>query len=173
MSYIIIFITLFALLHFGYEGIVAPILKLKYRHKLFTLRDKLHNIKLQDNENSDVIELIESGVEGFLDRMDELTFSQLSRAKKIYEEDKEAHSKIMQIESTISNCKNEELKMIDKQLMRIAKKILMINSGGWLFYIIPIALVAIPITKIKNYIKNSLKDFIFMPHPTESLFAFK
>lgn len=174
MEYLVITTIILAVWHYMYEGMIAPTLRLKYKHKLFELRDELHEVKLIDKENKKVLFIIEDGINHMIDRMDTLTLSSIWKAKKIYENIPEVKQEIEILRSAINQCDNSSLKGIDKRLNKIGRKILRVNSGGLTLYLIPIYIgfyiIATFISSVYEWMKNmkdllvyGVTDYAFIP----------
>lgn len=159
MSYLILTITFVAIAHFVYESMIAPILRLKYRHKLFILRDQLHAIKLEDKQNKKALQVLDRAVNSFLERMNNLTISRIAELERIYKDNEAVKKNVDDMEQLFKNCSNSEIVEIDKKLQTIATKIFIVNSGGWAIYIIPVVVVAL----IQEKVTQGLKDFIWIP----------
>ncbi len=167
MEIFIIIVFSIAIWHFIYESLIAPNLRLKIRHDLFVERDKLYAIKISDDINEvdkKAIEIIDQNIKFMKVRMSEITLNSLIQFKKLYESDEKLRSKIDNIELKINSSKNTNIKKIDKKLSRIATNAFLINSGGWLMYLLPFAIVKAMLTDLIQSAKRISREITIIPN---------
>lgn len=167
MEIFIIIVFSMASWHFIYESLIAPNLRLKIRHDLFIERDKLYAIKISaDTQTVDktAIEIIDQNIKFMKVRMPEITLHSLVQFKKLYESDEKLRSKIDSIELKISSAENNDIKNIDKKLNRIATNAFLVNSGGWLIYILPLAILKAMLTDLIQSAKQISREITIIPN---------
>lgn len=167
MEIFIIIAFSMAIWHFTYESLIAPNLRLKMRHDLFIERDKLYNIKISEDTKAvdkAAIDIIDQNIKFMKVRMSEITIHSLMQFKKLYESDEKLRSKIDNIELKISSSENSDIKSIDKKLNRIATNALLINSGGWLVYLLPFAILKAMLSDLINGIKQISREITIIPN---------
>lgn len=171
MDIFIIFIILLSVIHFIYEAIIAPTLRLNIRHQLFVLRDRSHEIIVADkliNEDEKAIKLINRYINTAIDRMQYLNLYTIYKIDKKVKGDNKMKEKVKKTKISIENAKDQEIKNIDKELNKLTGKILLVNLGAWLIYLIPVLLIILFVSKlsitIKSFIKNLVQELIFLPN---------
>ncbi|GAA5084313.1 hypothetical protein GCM10023210_04010 [Chryseobacterium ginsengisoli] len=115
--------------------------RMEIRYKLFETRDKLRNFKLEnidacDNETFDLLDEYASKT---INMLPLYNFSNLYYASKV-KRDEKLSSEISKHTELIKNSKFDELRKIDKDITRAAVKSLLVNSGGWIYIIVPIVI---------------------------------
>lgn len=151
MYYCIVILTVVAILHFVYESIVAPSLRLELRFELFRLRDEVELLKigslraeLQDSINSLICLLF---------RFDPVTVRAISE-----EIDRDAGLK-QRVEARsriLDDCVLPEVLAIRNRQLRIATKALAVNGGPMLVWLALPAWFFAGYNAVRNKIKNSL-----------------
>lgn len=167
MEIFIIIVFSIATWHFIYESLIAPNLRLKIRHDLFVERDKLYAIKISESTkevDKKLIEIIDQNIKFMKVRMSEITLNNLIQFKKLYESDEKLRSKIDNLELKINSSENTDIKNIDKKLSRIATNAFLINSGGWLMYLLPFAIVKAMLTDLIQSAKRISREITIIPN---------
>lgn len=167
MEIFIIIVFSMAIWHFVYENLIAPNLRLKIRHDLFVERDKLYAMKISaDTKGVDkkVIEIMDKNIHFMKVRMSELTLNSLFQFKKLYESDEKLREKIDNIELTINSSENNDIKNIDKKLSRIAMNALLINSAGWLIYLLPLIVIKVILADLIQSAKRISREITIIPN---------
>lgn len=156
LSYIFIAMIFLAWIHFIYNGIILPSIRMHLRNNLFALRDRLREMKIKKefSNESKVVELLHDGINNVLDR---LPFFTIETVLKLRENLKAEQSLIKEINSRLSmieNCKNVELKEIYKKTNMTLLYSFLANSGGLLLWIFPVFFVIYWISQIKVYVSD-------------------
>ncbi|MEW5800263.1 MAG: hypothetical protein AB1728_14790 [Bacteroidota bacterium] len=158
LFYVLFFLTI---LHFIYEGIILPSLRLKIRFNLFALRDKLRKLKstygkdLSDEVFLDLQESINNTIR-FLPRISiELIFEATKELKENPKLIQEAEKKIKLIES----CGVQEAINIQKESFDLFKLCIGFNTLALFIYLIPLA---VTLTLLKGSI-NIVNKIQFIP----------
>lgn len=132
-----------AIIHFVYEGIIAPSVRLELRYEAFKMRDKLRKLKIEhgDQVNDELFQILQRSLNNEIALLHRATISSFYHASKALRGSKRAQEEIERIEQLVSECQLEEVHEIrEKGVLNIAFAFV-VNSGGWLIYILPIALV--------------------------------
>lgn len=163
MSFILIAMVLLAICHFIYEGIIAPSLRLKLRFKLFALRDELRSLKvdhkhqlrekhfeyLQDSINSSI---------AMLPRFDIWTMITIIRK---LESDKELGAKAQERRKILDDCNIPDITRIREKSVGAAMEALLVNSGMWLFLLVPVIVIFV----LYKTVTNKIKSIVVLPKP--------
>lgn len=143
-----------AIFHFFWEGIIAPSVRMEIRYKLFKMRDSIRMLKMQYGEEFDD-ELFYS-----LQRMLNHQIALLHHATimdfyRIYKntDPHKLEINVERQEKLIQDCPISEVQEIWKKTIATALLALIVNSGGWLVYIIPPILLVIGYSSIKRCVK--------------------
>lgn len=145
MATSIIIIAFLAMFHFIYESILAPTFRLKIRHELFILRDKLHIIKLCDiskNDRESII-IIESAINNMLNRMPQMTLTNVVLMRQYYRKDNSLKEQVDGMNIKIDKSENKDIKKIDKTLTRMATRAMIVNMGASFIYLFPLYLILV------------------------------
>lgn len=140
MVYLIGVILVLSLWHFVYEGILAPSYRLHLRNELFSLRDELRKLKIEGHvteADAKVFEFVHAGINAFLGRLPELTFSAQQHARHELQNNENWREKVEKRLELINACQNEEVRSIFERACSTAAKAFLINSGGWIVYVVP------------------------------------
>lgn len=161
MTTIFIVLIIFAIFHFIYESILLPSFRLELRYKLFELRDELRNIKSEKNSkvSDDVFYLLEGTVCTVINRLPFFSLSARMDAFKEYESNKSFQNRVEKRKNILESCQDDRIKKINKELIDIATVAFILNSGGWIYIVIPFLLLVFAfafITKSIRSVKNML-----------------
>ena len=130
-------------LHFVYEGILVPSLRLKIRYDLFALRDHVRwrEIQVAGDIDHRVFAYLESHLSAgiaLIPRVNAWSMFAFSRDIRGRRKAKELHGQHMDF---IVKAGDQELVRIDKAISLLLFRALLVNSGAWFFYLLPIPLV--------------------------------
>lgn len=163
MEILFFIVFLLAFYHFIWEGIILPNKRLSFRYDLFTLRDELVNLKINNPEklDDDVFDLLFNRINVSINRLPYLTISSAWRAQIEYHSSEKFKNEFNKKRQLIVNSKIESIKRIEKDLIAIGTKAFFVNSGGWIYLLVPIMLLSSAISKLlgtANFILNKLQN---------------
>lgn len=131
LFYILLFLAIW---HFFYESVVAASLRQGYRYDFFELRDKLRNLKI-NNELSEkdekIFTLLDNSICNMIDAMSIISLGNYFRLKKAIEKNEKVKSSIERTTNFIETADHKELLALDKEIQKLGSKVLVINNGGW------------------------------------------
>lgn len=166
MVILLLIISALAIVHFIYQGIMLPSIRLALRYRVFELRDKLRKLAINNNVGLDTkaYEYMQEAINvttTFLYRFDLKLALDVHQAFKqnpsLYELAENRHM-------IIKSCKSQELHRIDSSLKRILALVLLANSGGFIFFLIPLLLlisaVLSAIHQFKKQVWDRVRDFV-------------
>ena len=141
MEYVLFVLTLIAFVHFVYEGIVAPSLRMECRNQLFTQRDALRRLRIERHPESEkaAYEIIHGSINAYLTALSGVTLHymwRLRRGIRTHKWEKETESRL----HALQEC-GPELEIIGEEFGRILNRAFLVNSLAWAFYIVPVAAV--------------------------------
>lgn len=167
MYYCIVILIAIAILHFVYESIIAPSLRLELRFDLFKLRDEVRLLKI---ENSDVASEASEFVERhfcelqdsinslifILSRFDLVTVCAISEA---IDRDVELKQRVEARARMLDDCLLPKVLAIRSKQLRIATKALAVNSGPMLLWL------ALPVSLFVGYqaVRSKIKSSLTVP----------
>jgi hypothetical protein len=145
MEYIILIFVLLAMLHFWYEAIIAPSERLRVRFRLFELRDEARRLKISyGNKLEDRhFHYLQEAINGLIRNVEHIDLGLLVSVKKKTLTDKQFKARVEANAKILEDCNVPEAVEIRKKAHKLIAQSLTINSGGWMFYIIPVALAAL------------------------------
>ena len=153
MEIVLLIILILSILHFIYEGIIAPTLRVYQRNKLFTLRDQLRNINCTQLKGNDkyAYEYIEKGLSNSIFNLSKLNLYSFSRYIGKFENDLNLQKEIAARSEKIKESSIEDLKYIYDEAGKITFDTICINSGAWFFYLVPILFSVLFLLKKREY----------------------
>ena len=149
-------------LHFIFEGIILPSIRQNMRNKLFALRDRLRMEFINGLEKHDIeaFNLIHEAINMFVNRLPLLNINVMVEVESAIRHDQKLKESVERRSNIMTSCKNENIKIISKELNKIIIESFVLNAGGWLIYILPLA-VAMGLWK---RIIGDCKKLIAVPH---------
>src|SRR6266542_6528845 len=153
MIYAISILFWLAILHFIYEGIILPSIRLNLRYKLFVLRDELRS--LRHDKGGDISTEIYNAQEVIINNaISVLPYVDFIRIAAAREAGPELKKKAEERESLINSCNVKEVKDIYSKTMHIVFCAFISNIGSWFIYIVPVAIVVGFFQKIFSLVKD-------------------
>ena len=145
IAFLIVVLFTLALYHWAYESAIAPSLRLGARYKLFALRDELRSFSAQRGIQLDhaAIRLLEESINSSIEYMREINFGLALAFKRRCTSDESFRKRVERRYSVIESCRDPEFQAFRKRYEYIFGKITMINTGGWLIYVVPIAVIIV------------------------------
>lgn len=157
LSYLLTALFVLSILHFVYESIIVPSQRMAIRDELFQIRDQLRNNYSEYNsDDRKAFDILHN--RGINHCLNNLSLYTLLTQIKIYIALERNQELKEELESQVKTVKNASHSMIHDSFNKYSKlveKAHMLNSGGWFFYLIPIALFAVFAQQIKSFVVNS------------------
>jgi hypothetical protein len=147
-----------ALLHFVYEGILAPSFRLHLRFRLFALRDELRRIKVVKGETLDgnVFAYVQEKINVGLKVLSRTDIELVWRTHMLINENPALANRIERRIRLVRDCPLDEIISIDRQVGRVAIMAFTVNSGMWAIYVVPLILAAICLRGLVVTVKKLL-----------------
>jgi|ERR1035441_4210233 hypothetical protein len=137
---IFLFACVYALLHFIWEGILAPSLRHNIRLDLFALRDNLRRLKINNPElPNDAFNTVQDGLNGAIKHLSDIDIPLLVYCDSIVKRDAKLKEVVEKRRDVVLSANSKELIEIAGQIRQKIEHASRINSGGWYLYIIPAA----------------------------------
>ena len=161
MEIIIFVLILLSFFHFIYESILLPSFRLRLRYKLFSLRDDLRHIKIENDQkiNDKIFSFLQSSINNVINSLHLINFQMLYMLTKAVKKDESLSRKVEDINKELENCNSNSILRIRYKLSKYFAFALIINSGGWFIYLFPFFLVLL----LSNYLKMLIKNVVFVP----------
>lgn len=155
MEYLILLFALLAILHFVYEGILAPSYRLEYAYQVFRLRDQLRMLKIERGREfpEKQFQIMQDSMNGILRNIELIDIVMLRECQKKIAEDKEFRARVEERLKVLEACQLDEVKAIRDRSARIVERVLSVNNGAWGFYLLPIGVAFICYQKTAQMVK--------------------
>ena len=156
MALLFVILAALAFTHFLYEGILAPSLRFELRLKLFALRDELRDLKLKlgDDLSDEVFRDLQNSINGAVMRLNQIDLGLLKTAREAFERDEKLRRRVERRIAMLEACPIEEVRIIRSRHFQLLDYALLINSGGWIPYLIPIVFGFIFADNAKTLVKT-------------------
>ncbi|WP_337264354.1 MULTISPECIES: hypothetical protein [unclassified Serratia (in: enterobacteria)] len=130
----------FAVLHFIYERIVQPSLRLHFRNELFKVRDCVRNEIIEGKLGKDLAaaNLMHEGLNNTINRLHMLTLGNKWRAQQRFETDKVMRATVLEQSAILYRIENEALKKSLRRTVKIMDYVLISNNGLFMIYSFPL-----------------------------------
>ncbi len=154
-----------AVLHFIYEGIIAPSIRLNLRYKLFSIRDDLRRLRIVHGENieKELFHNLQSSINNAISLLNRVDLILMVKVHMALEKDKALSEDLKKRMKLLDNCPIEEVKEAKAATNRIVGYALLANTGMWVLYLLPIAIICSFIEKLTNSLKLLIREIICMP----------
>jgi hypothetical protein len=144
LAFLVIVAGLYCVLHFIWESIIAPSVRLTIRFELFALRDRLRSLKIAQKElTDDAFHSVEDGIHSALHVLYDIDLPLLLHIKSAINKDDKLQERIKRRQAVVSESGCDELHEIMNKVQAIVEKTAVINTGWLILYIFPIGFVAI------------------------------
>jgi hypothetical protein len=165
MGTLTVILFVLAMWHFVYESLLLPTIRLKYRYKLFELRDQLRRLSIKNDPeiNKDVLGLVDHAISTSISRLPFLSITLLFSAKKTVLSNEALRKKVEKQLDDIKACKSREVQDIFDLTTKYSGSVVIANSGGWIPYLMAIlipVLFVLTVFKLTNMIKKSLRKYV-------------
>jgi len=159
MSVILIAFGVLAFVHWIYEDVVAPSLRDWLRYQFFELRDELRMLISRGDAgiSEDLGHFLQGSLNNTLKHMHILDLSFVLKARKIAKGT--VNSTIAAKEALLTQCENEQIQSMRKRQLDLIGYALMINSGGWIIYLVPVLVLPF----VFEQVKQETKQMLYMP----------
>lgn len=139
-----------AAVHFIYERILLPSVRLQYRNRLFELRDTVRNQIINHSSDDDLkaAQLIHEALNNAINRLHLMTLPNRVRAQRRLSANPEIQARIRREVELFNRCSNGVLNSAIQQSVEVLEKVLFFNSLMLLIYTFPIFLTIKLVAKV-------------------------
>ena len=138
MSTIIIALAALALFHYIYEVMFAPYFRMRIRNRLFTHRDQLRMLKINDQIDARSFRQLQASINLALAIQHKFTFIDLYLHHKKWKEDKQYQKKLTKRAEYLASHINDTSKPVYEGLIQCLLAAMVVNSAGWVPYLLPV-----------------------------------
>jgi hypothetical protein len=141
LVYMFLLAGLYSLLHFIWEGIIAPSMRQSIRIDLFVLRDELRRLKINKPGMSlDAFNAVQDGLNSAICHLNGIDDPFLIYCDTMVRRDPKLKECVEKRQELVRSAKSAELLKIAGQIRVKVETAARINSGGVYLYLVPIAL---------------------------------
>lgn len=158
MAALLFILIILAVFHFLYESIFLPNHRLKLRYDLFTLRDELRDLKinLQGGINDKLFGIVDSSISNTIKYLPQINISLILKVEKIIETNEMVKKHVERRMEFVNTCDIPEVTKILARTSNIGLKALLLNTGGWFIYLIPIVILILAFKWLKDIIVQTI-----------------
>jgi hypothetical protein len=144
-----------AMLHFIYEGIVAPAIRISLDHRLFELRDELRCIKIdRGGEFSDeAYEIVDDGINMYIGRVGLVTASFIAWIR-FQLQDENLRSQVKARAKVLEQANIPEISNIAIRATRVIENALACNSLPLIVVVLPFVLAMLVSSHLHRFVKR-------------------
>lgn len=150
-----------AILHFIYERIVLPSVRLHYRNELFKIRDTVRNEMISGVEGKDVeiAKLVHDGLNNTINRLHYLTLGNKVRAQMKFENNESMRNHVKKHVDLMMSSENETLKTALNDTVCVMDKVLLFNNLFFFIYMLPIVAVVLVVSSVVSAVKTVVRTY--------------
>jgi len=159
ITLIYVFMSL-ALLHYIYESIMLPSIRLKFRYRMFSLRDDLRRLRVQHGDvlNQKLYHHLQTSLNVTLDNLYRIDLAAFLTVHRRYQTDREFRERVERrarlLDELLAECPLPQVLDIRDEQLRVFRRVFLANAGSWFIYLIPAALVLLCFEQLKSFIRK-------------------
>lgn len=141
---------LLIIVHFVYDKIILPSVHLNLKNELFALRDEIRGLMIKEgyDETDEAFIFVHDGINASISRLVDVNLIYLIRFSMDLGEDKDLKREINERINQIHQSDSQQLLSIFQRANSVVEKAFVANIGAWLFYLIPLAVLALILKKL-------------------------
>jgi hypothetical protein len=157
MTYTLIVLVVLAALHFSYESIIAPSLRLRLRYRLFELRDRARNLKIQHGHSlrDRHFDYLQDSINGVISVLYQFDLAALVTIARELRSNAELRDLVATRAKALDDCPIPDARKIRYESCRIAAYAVAVNNGAWTLFVAPVAAAYIGFSAIKSLIRQA------------------
>ena len=135
---------LLAVAHFVYESIIAPSIRLVITAELIMMKDELEDLRKKEKGKLDDEHYrhLRDSINGLSNRIYSLELMVVTKILSEIEKDRDLKARIKAKSKILDDCVVKEARDMRHKIISLVDSALRTNSGGWLLYLVPIAICA-------------------------------
>ena len=156
MTTFIILLGVVAIVHFVYESIIAPSIRMHLRNKLFELRDEIRAVRVEgvDAEDEKAFWYTHDGVNNLLDRLSWMTLHARVMATMAYAQDTELQKLVHERKEMLDRCKDRRIHEIFDKTSLVVEEAFVVNMGAWAIYVVPVGVFFSSLGQLKKLVSS-------------------
>lgn len=158
MTYLFYIICGMAVIHFIYERIILPSIRLSFRAKLFQIRDAVRSELLFSSlsvKDKKAAELVHRGLNNAINRLHMLTLSNKVIVTKRVMDSSELRNAMMEYKNTIDSCESIVVKKALCDANKVMDDVFLANSFFALLYLFPVVIFYMLVKLILRGLKTT------------------
>lgn len=152
MAFLLEILASLALLHFVWEGILAPSIRLRLRYKLFSLRDQLRLLKMRKEVEDEELVCLQSAINTTIHVLARFDLASLSRSARAIDREPLLKKRVEKRMAVIRECDSKTYQEIYEELLTTARHAVAVNNGFWFLYLFPFLVAALGIRTVTRFI---------------------
>ncbi|MCO6401332.1 MAG: hypothetical protein J5I99_08910 [Verrucomicrobia bacterium] len=149
-------LVVLAVLHYVYEAVAIPVLRLKLRHHLFAVRDRVRTAMTAATAPDDraALEELHSSSNTIMRWLDVINMDLLNKTMRQYNRDAAFRKAVEARNALLSRAADPEVEAIRGQLAKSVVRAAIISGGAWAFYILPVIAVSDMVETIRAAVRQ-------------------
>lgn len=158
MATLILIFAALAAIHFVYDGIIAPSLRLDLRFRLFKLRDQVRVLRIDQGHQftEEAYEILEGTINCAIRVLPWTNMELFWEAQRAVDGDPKLRAAIDERSRILDSCNFPEVQEIRHEINRIGMTAFQVNSAGWFIYLFPLAVWFALFARMKALIQELL-----------------
>ena len=158
MTFLIYALVIVTVWHFLWEAILAPSFRLRLRYDLFHLRDELRWIyhRKPNGTDKEVFRYLQGSVNSVIRLLPGIDFSLRFMVERAIAKDEQLRERIKKRRKRIHACGNLEVRQLEGRIERAARLAFIVNTGGWLIYLVPLAIAFLCFDAVTRFVRDAL-----------------
>jgi hypothetical protein len=156
MEYCIVILFFAAVWHFVYQAILLPTIHASLRNRLFALRDELRSYHFENSSKrfARSYSVAQDGINNAINSMEVLGLDLQLRMAHRHATDEAFRARVDERRRILRESESPEIKEIVARANDALRQIFVLNSGGWMVYVVPVAVGVVFFRKIKATTKD-------------------
>ena len=165
MSLLIILFFILVIVHFIYESIISPSIRLKLRYDLFVIRDQLRGFKeSRSNEfNDEIYSYLQNSINNLIKFLPIINILSISQAEQKFNEDEALRKEVVIVTRLLEDCKSVDVQRIRGKTRRIFALAIIVNNGMLLLYSLPFAFLNFFAKAFFKRVVSAIQELLYMP----------
>lgn len=149
MTATILILTCLAMMHFIYESIILPSIRLSLRFKLFALRDQLRSMVMQGTASNEVFRIQQSSINNAINMLSWADQAMISRFERQLRDDEAMRKRVEKRVKIVEDYDSEEFQRVVRETSAVFQNAVIANMGAWFVYIVPIGVFFLCLNRLK------------------------
>ena len=164
MAMLILILFLVAIVCFIYESILLPSIRLNIRFKIFSVRDKLRLLMVENPDiDNTAFEYNQESINMLLAYLHRYDIMSVVEAERIFKKNESLQNKLKKRNDVLDNCSVKELQAIREEYISLAVLAMAANSLFFLLLFLPFFLLCKGTKYCKNKLKNITSEIFSTP----------